>query len=219
VNEAIEGFVHEFHSTDWSLVFLLLLLIATWAVGMFFLFRFVYRSLRRAPAAAEVTRAPDATIGPPNIPDSDRLEYERPSTAAGRVMQPVTVVILSVVPGLASVLLRGRVALKRSMILIGSLALLPVVVTVVGNFLFPYPHRELRNWSQTIVFWSGVVVILGLSVRRGLEDRLEVIQRGDTPAYRQASSGASPIRVLFSFIALVVMSLLALSIIGLCGGF
>jgi hypothetical protein len=131
-------------------------------------------------------------------------------------MPATAVVVLSMVPGLASLLLRGRSTLPWSLGLIAALALAPVVSTLT-LFVFPFPYRELRFWSQEVIFWGTVAAVITLSVRRSLRDRADIMATGGVPAYRRGWSGAWPVLLVLVAIGLIALMYLGLMLIALGG--
>ena len=152
-----------------------------------------------------------------SIEPAGTLDYEHDATRRVRLMPAKAVVILSVVPGLASLLLRGRSALPWSLGLIAALAAAPVV-SFLMLFVFPFPHRELRFWSQEVVFWGTVVAVVILSARRALRDRAEMMTTGGVPAYRRGWRGIWPVLLVLAALGLIALIYLALMLIAL-GGF
>ena len=152
-----------------------------------------------------------------SIEPAGTLDYEHDATRRVRLMPAKAVVILSVVPGLASLLLRGRSALPWSLGLIAALAAAPVV-SFLMLFVFPFPYRELRFWSQKVIFWGMVVAVMTLSVRRALRDRAEMMTTGSVPAYRRGWSGIWPVLLIVIAIGLIALIYFGLMLIAL-GGF
>ena len=145
------------------------------------------------------------------------LDYERDATRRARVLPVPAVVVLSVVPGLGSLLLRGRSALPWSLGLIAALAVAPVVSTLTV-FVVPFGYRELRFWSQEVIFWGTVAAVMTLSVRRALCDRAGIIATEGVPAYRRGWSGVWPVLLVLATIGLVALIYFGLMAIAL-GGF
>jgi hypothetical protein len=132
------------------------------------------------------------------------------------VVSATAVVIASLVPGLGSLLLRGRRALGWSLSLIVVLAFAPVMARMTV-FVIPYPHRTLRMWSQEVIFWGIMAAVLVLSVRRGLRDHAEIQASADTPAYRRGWSGIWPIAVVLLVIGVIALLFLGLVFVALSG--
>ena len=145
------------------------------------------------------------------------LDYEREAAGRTRMMPAAAVVILSVLPGLGSLLLRGRSALPWSLGLVAALAVAPVVSTLT-LFVVPFRYRELRFWSQEVIFWGTVAAVMTLSMRRALRDRAGIIATEGVPAYRRGWSGIWPVLLVLAAIGLIALLYLGLMLIAL-GGF
>ena len=145
------------------------------------------------------------------------LDYEPDEASRTGVMSAIVVVMLSAVPGLGSLLLRGRSRLGWSLFLIFALGSVPIAAVILPTALFPYPSRAARYWSQGLITWGVPAGVLLLSIRRGLRDRAEVIAAGAVPAYRQGFRGYWPVAIAVLAIGVVVLALAALMLIALSG--
>ena len=163
-----------------------------------------------------------------NSPPPPPLDYGGPGGPPRTgILSPTAIMILSVVvPGLGSLLLRGRAALAWSVGLIVTLAAAPVVSRMT-LFVIPHPHRELQIRSQEAIFWGTVAAVLILSVRRGLRDRAKMISfgaggragndAGAVPAYCRGWSGLWPVAIVVTVTGVIALLFLALMLVALAG--
>jgi hypothetical protein len=134
------------------------------------------------------------------------------------VLSRLVVTLLSVVPGLGSLLLCGRSALVRSLLMLFAMGVVPVAATFLPLMLFPtYPSTVGRNVTGIVIWYVVPALILTLSITRGLRDRAAVIASGERPAYKQGWRGLWPFGVALLAIMFIVLTLCFLVLLALSG--